>query len=132
MLNISKSAFIREIQVRLSHSNKSWINLNAIQNVRAKKSFAFESNMRNVLDSLRQLLTCTESKAYSIYDQFPSIRSIDMMSNVGNNIDILMKNSISSQSIIDNPFLLVMTEGKLTYIRFWLKIHQKVSFVLTM
>ncbi|XP_055301881.1 transcription termination factor, mitochondrial-like [Sitodiplosis mosellana] len=113
MLNISKSAFIREIQVRFSHSNKSWVDLVAIQNVRAKKSFAFEPNMRFVLKSLRQLLTCTESKAYSIYDQFPTIRSIDMMNTVGNNIEILMKNGISSETIIENPFLLVMTEDVL-------------------
>lgn len=113
MLNISKSAFVREIQVHLSHSNKSLIDFAVVQNVRAKKSFAFEPNMRFVLKSLRQLLTCTESKAYSIYDQFPAIRSIDMMNTVGNNIEILMKNGISSQTIIENPFLLVMTEGKL-------------------
>lgn len=112
MLKISKSSLIREIQVRVFYSNKSWIELPAIQNVRAKKSFAFEPNMRFVLNSLRKLLTCTESKAYSIYDQFPSIRSIDMMNTVGNNIEILMKNGISTETIIDNPFLIVMTEGE--------------------
>lgn len=112
MLRISRSTLVREIQVSRFNSNKPWIELVAVQNVRAKKSFAFEPNMRFVLSSLRKLLTCTESKAYSIYDQFPSVRSIDMMNIVGNNIEILMKNGVSTETIIDNPFLIVMTEGK--------------------
>lgn len=113
MLNISKSVLIRKIQSNFIHSNKSWVDLVVAQNVRAKKSFAFEPNMRFVLKSLRQLLTCTESKAYSIYDQFPTIRSIDMINTVGNNIEILMKCGITSETITENPFLLVMTEGNL-------------------
>lgn len=67
--------------------------------------------MKSVLQSLRQLLACTESKAYNIYDQFPAIRSIDMMTPVGKNIEILMKNGVKSETIIENPFLLVMTAG---------------------
>lgn len=112
MLRISKSAFGREIRVRVFHSNKAWIELSSIPNVRAKKSFAFEPNMTFVLKSLRKLLTCTESKAYNIYDRFPSIRSIDMMGNVGKNIEILMTHGVTSETIIDNPFLIVMTEGE--------------------
>lgn len=113
MLNVSKSILIRRIQGHIPHSNKSWVDLAVVQNVRARKSFAFEPNMRFVLKSLRQLLTCTESKAYSIYDQFPTIRSIDMLNTVGNNIDILMKCGITSETITENPFLLVMTAGNL-------------------
>lgn len=111
MLNISKSAFIRKIYSHLSHRSTPWVSLPAIQNVRAKKSFAFEPHMRRVLESLRRMLTCTESIAFSIYDRFPSIRSIDMMDTVGKNIEILMKNGVSSETIIENPFLLVITEG---------------------
>lgn len=119
MLNITKSACVRKFQMHFSRSNRSWIDTIQVQNVvRAKKSFAFEPNMRFVLNSLRQLLTCTESKAYSIYDQFPTIRSIDMMDTVGNNIEILMKNGVASETIIENPFLLVMNEG----------INDKISF----
>lgn len=113
MLRVSQSAFCRKIQVRLFHLNKPWIEIPAIQNVRAKKSFAFEPNMKIVLKSLRKLLACTESKAFTIYDQFPSIRSIDMMTNVGKNIEILIKNNITTDTIIDNPFLIVMNEGKI-------------------
>lgn len=112
MLRISKSTFGREIQVRVFHSNKPWVELTSVPNIRAKKSFAFEPNMRFVLKSLRKLLTCTESKAFNIYDRFPSIRSIDMMENVGNNIEVLMKYGVTSESIIDNPFLIVMSDGK--------------------
>lgn len=111
MLNISKSKFIREIRGCFLYLNRSWADLVAIESVRAKKSFAFEPNMKLVLKSLRQLLACTESKAYSIYDQFPTIRSIDMMAPVGNNIEILMQNGVLTDTIIENPFLLVMSAG---------------------
>lgn len=111
MLNISKSTFLREVHVCFLYSNRSWVDLVAIKNVRAKNSFAFEPNMKFVLKSLRQLLACNESKAYSIYDQFPTIRSIEMMTTVGNNIEILMANGVLTETIIDNPFLLVMTAG---------------------
>lgn len=113
MLNITKLTFVRKFHVHFSRSNRSLVDAAVpVQNVvRAKKSFAFEPNMRFILNSLRQLLTCTESKAYSIYDQYPTIRSIDMMDKVGNNIDILMRNGVASETIIENPFLLVMNEG---------------------
>lgn len=111
MLKIGKPIVLREIQVRIFNSNKSAIELINIQNDRTKKTFAFEPNMRSVLKTLRQLLTCTETKAHSIYDQFPSIRSIDMMSKVGDNIEILMQVGVTTETIIDNPFLLVMAKG---------------------
>lgn len=128
MLQISKSTFFRQFVVQFSSSNRSWIDVVTVQNVRAEKSFAFDSNnMTFVLNSLRQLLTCTESKAYSIYDQFPTIRSIDMMNTVGNNIEILMKKGITSEVIIENPFLLVMTEGiiRILYFLFGFVHHLK-------
>lgn len=113
MLNVTKSAFVRKFQAHLFHcSRTTWVDLIAIQNVRAKKSFAFESHMKYVLKSLRKLLACTESTALSIYDRFPSIRSIDKIDSAGNNIEILMKNGISSETIIENPFLLIITEGE--------------------
>lgn len=111
MLSTSKWALVQEMRQRFVHT-KSWIQLVTVQNVRAKKSYAFEPQMKFVLNTLRQLLTCTESKAYSIYDRFPSIRSIDRMLTVGNNIEILMQNDIALETIIDNPFLLIMTEGR--------------------
>lgn len=83
------------------------------QNVRAKKSIAFEANMHYVLNTIRQLLTCSNSRASVIYDKYPSIRSIDMMSKVKINIELLTQNGISSGTIIENPFLLIMKEGNI-------------------
>ncbi|XP_031635754.1 transcription termination factor, mitochondrial-like [Contarinia nasturtii] len=114
MLNITKSAFFRKFQVHMwHHSKSSWVDLITVQNVRAKKSFAFEPHMKYVLEALRTLLACTESKAVSIYDRFPSIRAIEKIDSVGCNITLLMKNGISSETLIENPFLLIMTEDVL-------------------
>lgn len=112
MLNLLKIPIVRKIQVQVLCTNKSWIDVIPVQNIRAKKSFAFEPHMRFVLNSLRQLLTCTESRAYNIYDQFPTIRSIDKLTNVGNNIEFLMNKGVTSETVTDNPFLLILTEGK--------------------
>lgn len=111
MLNISKSTVCRSFLIRVYHSNKSLFDLVSVPNVRAKKSFRLEPNTKSILETLRVLLTCTEDNAHRIYDQYPSIRSIDMMGTVGNNIEILMQNGISSETIIENPFLIVLTEG---------------------
>lgn len=111
MFKISRSIIFREIQARVCHSNKSLVDLVTVSNVRDKKSYRFEPNMKAILNTLRTLLRCTESKAYSIWDQYPSIRSTDMMGTVGDNIEILMKNGISSETILENPFLIVMSEG---------------------
>lgn len=111
MLKISRLVIFRGIQVRVCHSIKSLGNLATVSNVREKKSYRFEPNMESILKKLRTLLRCTESKAYSIWDQYPSIRSTNMMGTVGNNIEILMKNGISSETILENPFLIVMNEG---------------------
>lgn len=46
-----------------------------------------------------------------------------MMNTVGNNIKILMKNDISSESILDNPFLIVMNEGENTFVTAWTEIN---------
>lgn len=111
MFKFPRTITIRCIQVRVCHSDRSLVGLVSVSNVRAKKSYRLEPNMKSILKRLRMLLTVDEIKAYSIYDRFPSIRSIDMMSTVGNNIEILMKNGITSETIIDNPFLIVMNEG---------------------
>lgn len=111
MLKISRSIVFRGIQIRVCHSNKSLVDLVTVSNVREKKSYRFEPNMKSILKTLRTLLRCTESKAFSIWDQYPSIRSTDMMATVGNNIEILLKNGISSETILENPFLIVMNEG---------------------
>lgn len=111
MLKISKAKIFRGMQARVCHSNKSFVDLVSVPNMRARKSYRFEPHMKSILKTLRTLLTCTESKAHSIYDQYPSIRSVDMMDTVGNNIEILIKNGISSETIIENPFLIVMNEG---------------------
>lgn len=111
MLKTSKTVIFWGIQARVCYSNKSIVDLVSVPNVQRKKSYRFEPHMKSILQKLRTLLTCTESKAYSIYDQYPSIRSIDNMDIVRKNIEILTKNGISSQTIIDNPFLIVMNEG---------------------
>lgn len=111
MLNLSKLSILRQIQAQVLRLNKSWFDTATVRNFSIKKTYYFEPHMRLVLNALRQLLTCTESKALNIYDQFPSIRSIDTMSTVGNNIDILMKRGVTTETIIENPFLLIMTEG---------------------
>lgn len=111
MLKISRSIVLRSIQVRVCHSNKSLDNVVTVQNVHEKNPYRFEPNMKLILNTLRTLLSCTERKAYSIWDQYPSIRSDDMTDRVGNNIKILMKNGISSETILENPFLIVMNKG---------------------
>lgn len=111
MLNIAKVLIFRRFQVRVCHSEKPLVNLVSVANVRKKKSYRFEPHMKAILNTLRTLLACTESRAYRIYDQFPSVRRIDMMDKVGKNIEILIKNGVSSETIIDNPFLIVMHEG---------------------
>lgn len=116
MLKISRSIILRAVQVRVCHSNKSIIDAVDIHNAHESKSYRFESNMKTILKKLRTLLSCTERKAYSIWDQYPSIRSDDMMNTVGNNIQILMKHGISSEAILDNPFLIVMSEGESTFV----------------
>lgn len=116
MLKISRSIILRAVQVRVCHSNKSLIDAVDVQNAHEPKSYRFQSNMKTILKTLRTLLSCTERKAHSIWDQYPTIRSDDMMNTVGNNIKILMKNDISSESILENPFLIVMNEGETTFI----------------
>lgn len=113
MLKISRSIILNQsIQVRMCHSNKSFVDVvTTVQNVHEKNPYKFESNMKPILKTLRTLLSCTERKAYSIWDQYPSIRSDDMMKKVGNNIGILMKWGISSEIILENPFLIVMNGG---------------------
>lgn len=115
MLKISRPIIFRGILVRVCHSNKSLVDLVTVPNVREKKSYRFEPNMILILKTLRTLLGCTESKAYSIWDQYPSIRSTDMMNKVGNNIEILMKNGISSETILENSFLIAMSKGSEKY-----------------
>lgn len=112
MLKIPRSVILRAIQVRVCHSNKSLADAVVVQTSYKQRSYRFESNtMKTILKTLRTLLSCTERKAHSIWDQYPTIRSDDMMNTVGNNIEILMKNDISSETILDNPFLIVMNEG---------------------
>lgn len=116
MLKIPRSLILRAFQVRVCHSNKSFVDAVDVQNTHEQKSYRFESKtMRTILKTLRTLLSCTEKKAYSIWDQYPTIRSDDMMKTVGQNIDILMKNGITSKAILDNPFLIVLSEGTNTY-----------------
>lgn len=76
-----------------------------------RKSFAFEANMRLVLDNIRQILACNEDKAHNIYDEFPSIRSMERMTKAKKNIELLMQYGSSMECITENPFLLVIDEG---------------------
>lgn len=112
MLKLSRTIILRVFQVRVCHSNKSIVDdVVTVQNVHEKKPYRFEPNMKSMLKTLRTLLQCTEKKAYSIWDQYPSIRSDDMMDTVGNNIEIFMNHGISSETLLENPFLIVMNKG---------------------
>lgn len=112
MFLLRKAVYFRRIETRSKYLYQSF-DVATVQNIRTRKSFAFEANMRLVLQTIRQMLSCNEDKAYNIYDAFPSIRSMDTMTKVKTNIEVLMKRGVSMESITENPFLLVMDESNI-------------------
>lgn len=74
-------------------------------------SFAVESNMNFMLKNICQIMSCSEQTALTVYQAFPSIRSVTALSRMKQNIKLLTNNGVSKELICDNPFLLNLEIG---------------------
>lgn len=67
----------------------------------------------DVIANICQKFNCTESSAKNIYNKFPSLRSINAIKN--ETLDLLRDN-VSSQTIVENPSLVLMEVGMESFI----------------
>lgn len=74
-------------------------------------TFAVESNMNFVLKNICEILSCSDQAALTVYQTFPSIRSVTALSRIKENVELLANNRVSKALIADNPFLLNLEIG---------------------
>lgn len=66
----------------------------------------------NILEKIQKLLSCDIDSAKKIHEELPSIRDADHLHKIENNVKVLLSHEVSLNSIIDNPFVLIMPTGK--------------------
>lgn len=63
---------------------------------------------KNVLSFLYDNLSCGKTEASVIYYNQQTLQYFDQLSKTQKNIELLNKNGVSSEAIINNPYLLTM------------------------
>lgn len=73
------------------------------------QSVAEQPKKSDIINNLQKAFACSTSIAQKIYDQFPSLRSVDAIKN-----DTLqfLRSKVSSESIVENPLVVTMDAGK--------------------
>lgn len=82
------------------------------QNVRSVKWDSLEKQRHEFVEYIKKLLPVSYQQGLKIFDEVPALRSNYQMVLMKPNIDLLLKNKISVETIIENPFLLLMKRGK--------------------
>lgn len=96
--------------------NKSSVNHRPItwcqQAVRTNYTQIYGEHIDTVLKSLQHSLKCTEEKVLGIFDKLPSTRCIEAIPNMEQNIETLRRLGVTSDSIVENAFVLSVDNGK--------------------
>lgn len=96
--------FFRVSQLLRKWPNKSRSNiLFEQQNVRSVKWDSLEKQRHDFVQHMQNLLPMSYEQGKKMFDEMPRSKS---------NIKLLLAKKINEQSIIDNPFLLLMKCGK--------------------
>lgn len=107
MLRFRNLLFIRKSWA-LSRNSVCVTSTEYVESVRA-----YSKHMNIVLQALKHFLKCSQEKAFGIYDDFPSVRSIEMIPGMKENIELLQRLGVTSEALVDNPFILIMNKGNL-------------------
>lgn len=88
-----------------------WPSIVSTQSARDENTSAKRGRIEQVLDKLKSFLHCSEKDATDIYDDYPSVRSIEYIPKVKENINILQRYGVTADTIINNAFVLIMEKG---------------------
>lgn len=96
-----------------------------LQLVHQFEAAALQPQKADVIANLSEKLCCNEYVAKNIYNEFPLLRSVDVINN--NSLELL-RSQVSAQSIIENPSLITMNTGNVfqEYLKF-----TKIDFVFS-
>lgn len=67
---------------------------------------------KSILNFLYERLACDKMEASTIYYNQPTLQYFDQLSKTQKNIELLTENGVTSQTIIQHPFLLTMKNGR--------------------
>lgn len=101
--------------LRHSFLNKNSVRIQAtacMHGVRFDYTKAYGKQINTVLRTLQRTLKCSQEEAFAIFDDFPSTRSIEAVPGLKQNIKTLHEFGVTSESIIENAFVLILTKGK--------------------
>lgn len=82
------------------------------ENVRSVRWDSLEGQRREFVEHIRKLLPVSYEQGEKIFDEVPALRSKNQMILMKPNIDLLLKKHFQVESIIENPFVLLMKRGK--------------------
>lgn len=71
-----------------------------------------EVERRKFVEYLKKLLPVTSKEGEEIFHAVPALRTNNQLPFIGPNIEFMLSNHITRQSIIENPFLLAMKRGE--------------------
>lgn len=83
------------------------------QNVRSVEWDSLDSQRHKFVEHLQKLLPLSYEQGIKILEEVSALQSNDQMMLMKPNIDLLLAKNVKAESIIENPFLLLMKRGKL-------------------
>lgn len=82
------------------------------QTFRGVKWDSLEEQRHNFVEHMQKLLPLSTELGIKIFDEVPALRSNKQMVSMKPNIDYLLTKNIKLESIVVNPFLLLMKRSK--------------------
>lgn len=82
------------------------------QNVRGIKWDSLEKRRLEFVKHMQKLLPLSYEQGTKMYNEVPALRSTNQMVSMKPKIDFLLTKNIELESIIENPFLLLMKRGE--------------------
>lgn len=82
------------------------------QNCRGVKCDSLEKQRHSFVEHMQKLLPLSYEQGTKIFNEVPALRSNNRMISMEPNIEFLLTKNITLESIVENPFLLLMKRGK--------------------